>query len=62
MSQTGQIGSHVEHKHDSFIKRVSCVNPNMTRTHLVSTRDLFINGLVVLDLRVLLDFATPNVC
>ena len=33
MGQTSQIGSHVEHEHDSFIKQVSHVNSNMTRTH-----------------------------
>ena len=32
----------------------------MTRTHLVSTHDLFINGLIVSGLRVMLDFATPT--
>ena len=47
MGQMGQIGSHVEHEHDLFIKRVSRVNPEMTRTHLTSAHDLFINGLVV---------------
>ena len=36
-----------EPEHDPFIKRVSRVNPNMTRTHLASTHDLFINRLVV---------------
>ena len=30
MSQTD---SHVEHEYDPFIKWVSCVNPNMTKTH-----------------------------
>ena len=54
------MGSHVEHEHDLFIKQVSHVNPNMTRTCLASTHDLFINVLVVSDLRVVLDFATPT--
>ena len=57
MSQTG---SHVEHKHNPFIKRVNHVNSNMTQIHLVSTHDLFINELVVLDSRVVSNFATPN--
>ena len=48
-----------EPEHDPFIKRVSRVNPNMTRTHLASTYDLFINGLVVSGSRVVSDFATP---
>ena len=56
----GQTGSHVKHEHDPFIKRVSHVNSNMTRTHLVSTHDLFINKLVMLDSRVMSNFATPN--
>ena len=41
------MGLHIEHEHNPFIKRVSRVNPNMTRTRLASTHDLFINGLVV---------------
>ena len=49
-----------EPEHDPFIKRVSRVNPNMTRTHLASTHDLFINGLVVSGSRVVSDFATPS--
>ena len=49
-----------EPEHDPFIKRVSCVDPNMTRTHLASTHDLFINGLVVSGSQVVSDFATPN--
>ena len=56
------MGSHVEHEHDPFIKRVSYVNPNMIRTRLASTHDLFINGLVVSDLQFVSDFATFNVC
>ena len=44
MSQTS---SHIEHEHDSFIKRVNRVNPNMTQTSLASTHNLFINGLVM---------------
>ena len=55
------MGSYVEHEHDPFIKRVSHVNSNMTRTHLVSTHDLFIKELIVLDSRVVSDFATPRV-
>ena len=43
----GQTGSHVEHEPDPFIKRVNRVNPNMTRTRLASTHDLFINELVM---------------
>ena len=54
------MGSYVEHEHDPFIKRVSHVNSNMTRTHLVSTHDLFINELIVLDSQVVSDFAIPN--
>ena len=60
------MGSHVEHEHDQFIKRVSHVNPNMTQIRLASTHDLFINGLVmsgsgvVLRLRIVSNFATPN--
>ena len=54
------MGLHVKHEHDLFIKQVSHVNPNMTRTCLASTYDLFINVLVVSGLRVVLDFATPT--
>jgi len=43
------MGLHVEHEHNLFIKRVSRVNLNMTRTHLSSTHDLFINELIMLD-------------
>ena len=32
-SQTSQMGYVVGHEHDMFIKKVSCVNQNMTRTH-----------------------------
>ena len=56
----GQTGSHVEHEPDSFIKQVSRVNPNMTRTCLALTYDLFIKGLVVSGLQVVSDFATPR--
>ena len=49
-----------EPEHDPFIKRVSRVDPNMTRTHLASTHDLFINGLIMSGSRVVSDFATPN--
>ena len=51
---------HAEHEHDPFIKQVSYVNSKMTQTHLASTDDLFINGLVVLSLRVMSDFTTPT--
>ena len=37
-----QKGSYVEHKHDTFIKQVSRVKLNMTRTHLALTYDLFV--------------------
>ena len=53
------MGSHVKYIHDSFVKWVSCVNPNMTQTHLASTHDLFINGLVVSGSQVVSNFATP---
>ena len=49
-----------EPEHDPFIKRVKRVDPNMTRTHLVSTYYLFINGLVVSGSRIVSNFATPN--
>ena len=55
------MGLHVKHKHGPFIKHVSCVNPNMTRTHLASTHDLFINRLVMSSSRVVSDFATPDI-
>ena len=48
-----------EPEHDPFIKRVSRVDPNITRTHLTSIHDLFINGLVVSGSQVVSDFATP---
>lgn len=57
----GQMGSHVEHKHDLFIKRVSRVDSIITRTCLALTHDLFINGLVVSSSQVMSDFATPNI-
>ena len=53
------MGSHLKYIHDPFVKRVSHVNPNMTRTHLASTHDLFINGLVMLSSQVISNFATP---
>ena len=56
----GQLSSHVEYEHDSFIKEVSCVNPNTIQTRLASTHDIFINGLVLLSSWVMLDFATSN--
>ena len=51
---------HVELEHNPFIKWVSYVDPNMIRTHLGSTHDLFINGLVILSLWVMSDFATRD--
>ena len=54
------MGSHVELEHNPFIKWVSYVDPNMTWTHLGSTHDLFINGLVISGLWVTLDFATRD--
>jgi len=51
---------YIEHEHDPFIKRVNRVNPNMTGTRLVSTHDLFINGLIVSGSHVVSDFATPT--
>ena len=53
------MGSHVKYKHDSFVKRVSRVNPNMIRTRLTSTYDLFINRLVVSCSQVVSNFVTP---
>ena len=60
MRQMGQIGSHVEPEHNLFIKRVNRVNLNMTRTYLISTHDLFTNGLVMLCWQVVSYFATPT--
>ena len=37
MGQMGQTGLNVEYKHDPFIKRVSCVDMNMTWTCLPLT-------------------------
>ena len=54
------MSSHVEHEHDPFIKQASHVNPNMTRSHLVLTHDLFINGLVVSSLLIMSNFLTPT--
>ena len=56
----GQTSSHVEYEHDSFIKQVSYVNLNTTRTHLALTHDLFINRLVMSSLWVVSDFAIHN--
>ena len=56
----GQINSYVEHEHDLFIKWISHVDLNITWTHLASTHDLFINGLVVSRSQVVSDFATPT--
>ena len=58
----GQTSSHIKHEHDPFIKRVSRVDPNMTRTSLASTHDLFINGLVMSGSRIMSDFSTPTNC
>ena len=55
-----QMGSHVELEHNPFIKWVGYVDENMTWIHLGSTYDLFINGLVVLGLWVMSDFATRD--
>ena len=44
----------------SFIKWISCVDPNMTRIHLASTHDLFINRLIVSSSLVISDFATST--
>ena len=55
----GQTSLHVEYEHNSFIKQASCINPNMIRTCLALTHDLFINGLVMSGSQVMLDFATP---
>ena len=60
MHQTGQTGSYVELEHNPFIKRVNRVNLNMTQTYLISTHDLFTNGLVMLCSQVVSDFATPT--
>ena len=54
------MGLHVEHEHNPFIKRDSCIDPNMNWTHLVSTHGLFINGLVVSSLWVVSNFATST--
>lgn len=56
----GQTSSHIEHDHDSFIKWVICVNPNITQTCVVSIHDMFINRLVISSLRVVSDFAAPT--
>ena len=53
------MGSHDGHEHDPFSKLVSNVDPNMIRTCLASTHNLFINGLVVSDTRIVSDFSTP---
>ena len=53
------MDSYDEHKHDPFIKQVSLVDPNMTRTCLASTHDLFINGLVMSSSQVMSYFDTP---
>ena len=56
----GKTSSHVEHEHDPFIKQVGRVNLNMTRTHLASTHDLFINRLVLSGSQVVSDFAISS--
>ena len=56
----GQTGSHVKYEYDPFIKPVSRVNPNMTRTHLALTHDLFINELIVPGLQFVSNFATTS--
>ena len=56
----GHTSSHVEYEHDLFIKWVSHVDPNMTRTRLISTHDLFINRLVMSSSRIVSDFATSK--
>ena len=61
MSQTGQMGSHIECEYNSFIKRVNHVNPYMIQTRLASTHNLFINRLVVLGLWVVSNFVIPSV-
>ena len=60
MDQTGQIGLHFEPKHAPFIKWVNYVDLNMTRTHLVSTHDLFINRLVISNSQVVSNFVIPK--
>ena len=47
-----------EPDHNPFIKQVNCVNLNMTQTNLTSTHNLFINGLIMLDSRILSNLAT----
>ena len=56
------MASHVKHEHVLVIKRVSCVDPNITQTHLASIHDLFINRLAVSGSPVILDFVTPTLC
>lgn len=43
------MDSHVEYEYDLLIKRISRVDLNMTRIHLASTYDIFINRVVVLS-------------
>ena len=49
---------YVEHEHDPFFKWVNRVNPNITRTHLTSTHDFFINMLVMSGSRIVSNFST----
>ena len=51
---------HVEYKPDSFIKRVSHVDLDMTWIHLTLAYNMFINRLVVLGSQVVSNFVTPN--
>ena len=60
MDQTGQIGLHFEPEHAPFIKWVNYIDLNITRTHLTLTYDLFINGLVMSNSRVVSDFVIPK--
>ena len=54
------MSSPVKHEHDPFIKRISCVDLNITWTRFASTRDLFINEFVMSSLQVVSNFATPT--
>ena len=56
----GQMGSHVKHENNLFIKRVNRVNSNITQTRLALTYDLFIKMLVMSGLRIMLNFSTPK--
>ena len=54
------MDSHVKHEHDLFIKWVGHVNLNITQTRLASTRNIFINGLIMSGSQVVLNFVTPK--